>query len=80
MNQLQQILERAGVTQYGIIDTKDIHFSQEVRHMCEVNTCRQYGKTWSVPRPGHGGGMPSENLSIRPDAGVQRQIRPGRFL
>lgn len=49
MNQLQQILERAGVTQYGIIDTRDIHFSQEVRHMCEVNTCRQYGKTWCCP-------------------------------
>lgn len=35
--------------QYGFVDTADIRFSQEVRGMCEVNTCRQYGKTWACP-------------------------------
>ncbi len=49
MESLQNILDKAGVFQYGIINTKDINFSQEVRKMCEVNTCRQYGKTWACP-------------------------------
>lgn len=35
--------------QYGFVDTADIRFSQEVRGMCAVNTCRQYGKTWACP-------------------------------
>ena len=49
MESLQSIFETAGIFQYGIINTKDINFSQEVRKMCEVNTCRQYGKTWACP-------------------------------
>lgn len=42
---LQQILKDAGIFQYGVTDTAEIRFAQEVRAMCEVNTCRQYGKT-----------------------------------
>lgn len=49
MERLQKILETAGVYQWGIVDTGDIRFLQEVRGMCEVNTCRQYGKTWACP-------------------------------
>lgn len=46
---LEHILVEAGVYQYGRVDTADIRFLQEVRGMCEVNTCRQYGKTWACP-------------------------------
>lgn len=49
MKKLEKILETAGVHQWGIVDTGDIRFLQEVRAMCEVNTCRQYGKTWACP-------------------------------
>lgn len=49
MNFLEQQLNAAGFFQYGVIDTADIHFSQEVRVMCEANTCQRYGKTWACP-------------------------------
>ena len=49
MNVLQQIMTESGVFQYGFVDTCKIRFTQEVRKMCEVNTCRQYGKTWACP-------------------------------
>ena len=49
LSELDRILAEAGVFQYGFVDTADIRFSQEVRGMCAVNTCRQYGKTWACP-------------------------------
>jgi len=49
MNVLEQALHAAGMFQHGIVDTAEIHFSQEVRAMCEANTCQQYGKTWACP-------------------------------
>ena len=49
MNFLEQQLKEAGFFQHGIADTADIRFSQEVRAMCEVNTCRKYGTTWACP-------------------------------
>ena len=48
-NTLERILAEAGVYQYGSVNTADIRFLQDVRGMCEVNTCRQYGKTWACP-------------------------------
>ena len=53
MKTLSEIFSDAGVFQYGTVDTASISFSREVRKMCEVNTCRQYGKTWACP-PGLG--------------------------
>lgn len=46
---LEEQLNAAGFFQYGVVDTMDINFSQEVRAMCEVNTCREHGKTWACP-------------------------------
>ncbi|HIS27794.1 MAG TPA: DUF2284 domain-containing protein [Candidatus Pullilachnospira intestinigallinarum] len=50
---LSEVFSHAGVFQYGTVDTASIAFSGEVRRMCEVNTCRQYGRTWACP-PGLG--------------------------
>ncbi|MDR0818375.1 MAG: DUF2284 domain-containing protein [Oscillospiraceae bacterium] len=49
IDNLNEIMTRAGAFQYGIVDPKNVEFSEEVRKMCEVNTCRQYGKTWACP-------------------------------
>ena len=49
MSFLEQQLNAAGFFQHGTVDTTDINFSQEVRAMCEVNTCQRYGKTWACP-------------------------------
>lgn len=44
-NELTQI----GITSFGYISTAEIVFSEEVRHICEGNQCRNYGKTWACP-------------------------------
>lgn len=49
MNFLEQQLKAAGFYEYGLVDVGDIRFSQEVRKMCEANTCQKYGKTWACP-------------------------------
>lgn len=49
MSILTQKAQEAGFFQYGVLDTAKINFSQEVRAMCEVNTCRKYGTTWACP-------------------------------
>ena len=49
MEKLQKILEQAGIFEYGLVDTETIQCTQDVRDMCEVNTCRQYGKNWACP-------------------------------
>ncbi len=38
-----------GIYQYGIINTKDIPFLEEIRKICEDNTCRNYASTWACP-------------------------------
>jgi predicted metal-binding protein len=46
---LQEILDRAGVFQHGIVNPRNVEFVQEVRQMCADNRCNQYGKTWACP-------------------------------
>ena len=46
---LQEIMDEAGAFQFGIVDTADIIFSEEVRKMCEDNVCQKYGTTWACP-------------------------------
>ncbi len=38
---------------YGVIETTQIAFSEDVRRYCEANTCNSYGKNWTCP-PGVG--------------------------
>lgn len=49
MMDIKRLMESSGVFQYGVIDPEQVHFADEVRSLCEVNTCRQYGKTWACP-------------------------------
>lgn len=49
MNVLEQLLKDAGVFEHGFADVSKIQFTQEVRAMCEMNTCRKYNKTWPCP-------------------------------
>ncbi len=46
---LSAFVKQAGAFEYGVVDTADIEFSQEVRDMCAANTCRRYGATWACP-------------------------------
>ena len=45
----EEDLSRMGITAYGDISISDIVFSDTVRHICEGNQCRNYGKTWACP-------------------------------
>lgn len=45
--------EALGIHQYAFLKTSDLIFSQEIRSLCEMNSCGQYGKTWACP-PGVG--------------------------
>ena len=47
------VMKELGFTGWGFVSTDQIVFHEEVRHMCEVNRCGQYGKTWACP-PGVG--------------------------
>ncbi|MDR0812979.1 MAG: DUF2284 domain-containing protein [Oscillospiraceae bacterium] len=49
LDNLQEKLDRAGVFQHGIVNPRDVEFSETVRGYCEENLCRQYGKTWACP-------------------------------
>ena len=46
-------MKKLGFDGWGFVNTDQIPFDPEVRHMCEVNRCGQYGKTWACP-PGVG--------------------------
>ena len=42
-------LSQMGITSFGYIKTSEIVFSEEVRHICEGNRCRNYENTWACP-------------------------------
>lgn len=41
--------EELGIHEYGVLDTGQLVFSQEVHNMCKANRCGLYGKTWACP-------------------------------
>ena len=43
------LLRESGVFEHGVVDMADVTFMQEVRKMCEANTCRKYATTWACP-------------------------------
>lgn len=49
MSFLTQLISDTGFFQYGVVNTADIRFCQEVRVICEQNVCRRYGTTWACP-------------------------------
>ncbi|MDR1409653.1 MAG: DUF2284 domain-containing protein [Oscillospiraceae bacterium] len=44
-----EIFRSAGVFASGLVDSKKVAYTQEVRKYCEDNVCREYGKTWACP-------------------------------
>ncbi len=51
--QLSQMAQEAGFSAWAPLDVSTIELKPEVRDMCAVNSCGQYGKRWSCP-PGCG--------------------------
>lgn len=48
MTILEQLIAKHPICQYGILDTKDLIFSDHVRSICREE-CERYGCTWSCP-------------------------------
>ena len=51
--QLSGFAEEAGFSAWADLDVSTIELKPEVRDMCAVNSCGQYGRRWSCP-PGCG--------------------------
>ena len=51
--ELAKMAEEAGFSAWAELDVATIELKAEVRDMCAVNSCGQYGKRWSCP-PGCG--------------------------
>lgn len=51
--QLAKMAEAAGFSAWAELDAATVELKPEVRDMCAVNSCGQYGKRWSCP-PGCG--------------------------
>lgn len=49
MEKLKEYLRSLGFHDCGIVDTAEVKCRQDIRGMCEVNTCRLYGTTWACP-------------------------------
>ena len=49
MEKLKEYLRSLGFNDCGTVDAAEVKFRQEIRGMCEVNTCRMYGTTWACP-------------------------------
>jgi len=49
MKQLRLAIEESGFESIGEFDPTLLKVRQEVRDMCEVNTCRRYNTSWSCP-------------------------------
>ena len=46
---MKERMNAAGVFEYGFVNPKEVEYSEEIRKMCEVNTCQKYGTTWACP-------------------------------
>jgi predicted metal-binding protein len=49
MIDLREKLSNAGVYEYGIVDPREVEFSEEIRALCEENQCCRYGAIWACP-------------------------------
>ena len=49
MIDLREKLANAGAYEYGIVNPREVEFSEEIRKLCEENKCRRYGTTWACP-------------------------------
>ncbi len=47
--QLERLAKDCGFTNWAKLDVTTLELKQEVRDMCEANTCGKYGACWSCP-------------------------------
>ena len=46
---LDESAAQIGFTQWGYVPISRLHYSTDVRKICEGNSCRNYGASWECP-------------------------------
>ena len=46
---IERIAARSGFTEFGYIPVSGLRFSEDIRKICEGNSCRNYGTSWACP-------------------------------
>lgn len=46
---LKEIMKEIGFWECGYVKVDKLRYSQEVRKICEENTCRNYATSWACP-------------------------------
>ena len=46
---MEELVRECGFTHFADLDPSKIQLLDEVRQMCEVNSCGMYGKNWACP-------------------------------
>lgn len=46
---IRKAADEAGISETGEIAINELEYREEVRKICEGNSCRGYGKTWACP-------------------------------
>ncbi|MFZ7120165.1 MAG: DUF2284 domain-containing protein [Eubacteriaceae bacterium] len=49
ITRVQQEKDNLNIHEYAFFDSKEIIFSEEVRKICEKNSCGMYGTSWACP-------------------------------
>lgn len=49
LEQVEKIAFDSGFSEYGYVKIDDLKYYQEVRTICEGNSCRNYAASWACP-------------------------------
>lgn len=49
LSRIEKIAAETGFSEFGYVKVETLHFNQEIRTICEENTCRNYASSWACP-------------------------------
>ena len=49
LSQIESVATESGIYQFGYVDLDRLKYSDDVRKICEGNSCRNYGRSWACP-------------------------------
>lgn len=49
MERVKEAIFAAGFTEAGAVDIDSLTYEEEIRRICEGNSCRNYGASWACP-------------------------------
>ena len=49
VSSIEKLAEESGLLEYGCVPVENLKFYEEVRAICQGNTCRNYAASWACP-------------------------------